>query len=103
MIDLLYNDSILNSVKAQMPPAVCGVGQAELFRRSARRSSREDIGIEDQERGGGRIAATSLRTGLAMTDSGPCSAVGGGALDAPLFSELQPAARSATHKLETPP
>lgn len=53
MIDLLYNDSILNSVKAQMPPAVCGVGQAELFRRSARRSSREDIGIEDQERGGG--------------------------------------------------
>ena len=29
--------------------------------------------------------------------------VGGGVLDAPLFSELQPTAGTATHKLETPP
>lgn len=29
--------------------------------------------------------------------------VGGGVPDAPLFSELQPAAGTATHKLENPP
>ena len=80
-----------------MLPTGCGDVPAELFRCSARRSSREDIGIEDQERGGGTDCRDSVRTGLAMTNSGPCSAVGGGALDAPLFSEPQPTAGAAIH------
>ena len=80
---------------------------AELARRNCSGAApavprAKTLALRTKNREGERIAATSVRTGLAMTDSGPCSAVGGGALDAPLFSELQPAAGTATQN-ENPP